>query len=435
MPLFGRSKDDHAAAPTPAPGPERLPSPPLVAESGIRTVEDHRDYLLSHISSLKPFGIGLLDAWGLTLCETIVADLDLPTFTSATVAGWAVRGSNLVGASDSAPVSLPVVDTIERNGFRGAPLTPGTAVRVEAGAPIPDGADAVVPFDDGTELSDDVVEFRTEVGFRQNLLTAGSRVSDGETLLDAGTVLDVRSIGLLAEVGLDKVLARPRPRVALVTIGSDLVPAGAPLTRLTQTYDAVTPLIAAATRSDGAQVFPAGIIADDATAIRRTLTDQLLRADLVLVLAEPTQTLSDVLGHLGPTDVGEVAMTPGSTQIFGLIGEDRTPAIVLPAEPGLAYLTYQAFGRPLVRKLAGVDPLYRPEAARPTTVELQQDPQRMRFLLATDGSRGVTPLPAAEGRGAVELARANVIVVVPVGTETIPAHADVTCWILDQQPR
>ena len=107
MALFGRSKDDQAPGAPAGPGPERLPAPPATDGWGYRSVADHRDYLLSFVPSLPPFGIGLLDAWGLTLCESIVSDIDLPTFTGARVEGWAVRGSNLVGADPAHPVTLP----------------------------------------------------------------------------------------------------------------------------------------------------------------------------------------------------------------------------------------------------------------------------------------------------------------------------------------
>ena len=434
MALFGRSKDDPSQAASAETEPERLPNPPETEDTVARSVQEHRDLLLSRVPSLKPFGMGLLDAHGLTLCETIVADLDLPTFTSATVDGWAVRGSNLVGASSLRPVVLPVVDTIEPGGFRGAPLTPGTVVRVAAGAPVPEGADAVVPLEEGVDLGEERVEFQTEAVFKQNLVLAGSRVADGDTLARSGATLDARMIGLLAEVGLDKVLTRPRPRVVVLSLGTDLVAPGLPLTRLTQTYDAGTALIAAAVRAEGAQVFPAGIVADDAKSVRRALEDQLLRADLLIMLAEPSDALVSVLGAMGSTDVGEVAMNPGGRQVFALVGEDKTPVLVLPSKVVPAYISYQAFGRPLIRRLAGLDPLVRRTVPRPTTRALDADPDRTEFRLAELSHRGVTPLPVADDLGAAELARAKAIVVIPAGAGGIPAHADVICWLLDEQP-
>lgn len=426
MPLFGRSKDDQATSATNT----RAQRPDPVA----RTVAEERDFLLSQVTGLRPFGIGLLDASGLALCESLDSDIDLPTFTGATVDGWAVRGSNLVGASAMHPITLPVVDRIEAGGFRGAPLTPGTAVRVDGGAPLPDGADAVVALSDGIEL-DDQVTFVAEAAFHQNLRIAGSRIADGDPLLATGTVLDARSIGLLAEVGLDKVLARPRPRVVVMSVGDDLVAPGLPLTRLAHSYDATTSLIAAATRTDGAQVFAVGIVAPEAKALRRALTDQLLRADLLIVLGDVDDTVAGVLADLGTLDVGDVAMAPAATVAFSTVGEEKVPVMVLPRGAVAAYVAYQALGRQVLRTLAGLDPDQRRSELRPATVDIPGAEDRTQFLLASIGDRGVTPLSLPADAGAIELARANALVVIPAGAGDTPAHADVTCWLLDEQPR
>ncbi|MCC6496198.1 MAG: hypothetical protein IT193_08055, partial [Propionibacteriaceae bacterium] len=238
------------AVPLEPPDPVDVPAP--------RSLPAHRSFLLDRVSTLRPFGIGLLDAAGLTLCETIVADLDLPTFTAATTAGWAVRASNLVGASRQRPVILPVVDQIEAGDYHGAPLTKGTAVLVAAGAPLPEGADAVMPLAEGLAVADEV-QFTSEARFQQNLRLAGSRIADGDTLVAKGSVLTPRTLAVIAEVGHDKVLARPRPRVVVLTADEFLTAPGLPLTRLSETYDATTTLLAATLRDEGAQVFTASL--------------------------------------------------------------------------------------------------------------------------------------------------------------------------------
>lgn len=428
MPLFARAKED-AQPPTPAsPQPTYLPDRPRPQESGLRSPRVHRDYLISQVESLRPFGVLLLDAAGLILCEEIIADLDLPTFTAATSAGWAVRASNLVGASEQHPVILPVVDHVDSTARRGAPLTGGTAVRVEPGAPVPEGADAVVPEQDGLAIGDDV-RFVREARFQQNLVPAGSRIADGDRLLDRGVRLTPRALGLIAEIGHDKVLARPRPRVVVLAADDFLVEPGLPLTRLSQVYDACTTLLAATARDDGAQVFPAGIAPVDSKALARTLSEQLIRADLVLLVAELTDDLIDVLGDIGAIDVAEIEGLPGR-HAFALLGVDRTPVLVLPPGPVPAYLTYLQFGRPLLRRLEGEEPVGPIESSAPITEELTADPDQARLLLAQRTDRGVTPL-AGNDPGVVELAAADTVIVVPPGAEPVPAHADVACWHLD----
>ena len=429
MPLFARAKEElQPEMPAPEPEPTLLPNPPALEASGLRRPSIHRDYLLSLVESLRPFGIGLQDAAGLTLCEAIVADLDLPTFTAATADGWAVRASNLVGASEQRPVILPVVDEIAAGGYRGAPLSPGTTVRVEQGAPIPEGADAVVPLASGMGVGEDV-RFTREARFQQHLRPAGARIADGDLLLPKGERLTPRALGLIAEVGHDKVLARPRPRVVVLTADSALVEPGLPLTRLAEVYDACTTLLAATARDDGGQVFPAGIAPAEPDALATVLSEQLIRADLVLVVTEVTDGLTAMLGRIGAVDAAEVDGL-AERQVFALVGEERTPVLVLPPAPMSAYLAYLQFGRPLLRKLAGEDPGAPDETNAPVTAEVAVDAVRTRLLLGHHTVRGVSPVPGDEP-GAAELAAANAVIVVPPGGEPIPAHGDVTCWLLD----
>lgn len=431
MALFGRSKSQPAdsAPASPAAVEPAVPPPAETVAPQRREVDEHRENLLSSVSSLRPFGVGLLDAAGLTLCESIESDIDLPVYTSASVAGWAVRGSNLVGASPRHPVRLPVVGEVDAGGYRGAPLMPGTAIKVAAGAPVPEGADAVVPLDDAQQFGDEV-EFTAEASFQQQLVLAGSRISDGDLLLGNGSVLDPRAIGLLAEVGIDKVLARPKPRVVVASLGAELVDPGAPLERLYQVYDAGTPLVASLARADGAQVFPIGILPSTPSQLRRTITDQLPRADLLLLCAEPDADLTGVLADLGMVDTVEVAMEPAGPVLYALVGDDRTPVLVLPTDTASCYISYQVFGRPLVRRLAGVAPSDRQVTTAPVIKPLVTDPELTSFVLARTTDRGVEPLTAADGPSSLDLVAADVLIVVPAGIGEVGAHADVSCWPL-----
>ncbi len=394
----------------------------------MRSLTAHREFLLSQVETLRPFGIGLLDAAGLTLCESIVADLDLPTFTAATTPGWAVRASNLVGAGPHRPVILPVVDHIEAGGYRGAPLTRGTAVQVAAGAPLPEGADAVVPLSAGLAIDDDV-QFTTEARFQQHLRLAGSRIADGDTLVAKGSVLTPRMLALIAEVGHDKVLARPRPRVVVLTADEFLTPPGLPLTRLSETYDAGTTLLAATLRDQGVQVFTASASGVEPKVLGNALSEQLVRADLVFLITRVTDDLLAMLAGLGQIDVAEVDALPGR-QVFALVGDEKAPVLVLPPEVVPAYLTYLVIGRPLVQKLSGLEPSGPVVSAAPVTQEVAADPARTRLLLGHHTSRGVSP-QRSDQPGAAELADANAVIVLPPSATPIPAHGDVNCWLLD----
>ena len=427
MPLLNRPKDDILPAPF-APELSYLEDSPAFAGTGLRSLDDHRQYLLGHVETLRPFGINLLDAAGLTLCESIVSDIDLPTFTAATLDGYAVRTSNLVGASRQRPIILPVVDQVEAGGYRHAPLAPRTAVLVAAGAPLPEGADAVMPLGAGLAV-DDEVQFTTEASVNLNVRLAGSRVADGDQLVPRGSLLTPRTLAVIAEVGHDKVLAMPRPRVVVLVAEPTLKAPGLPLSRLSETYDATSTLLAATLRADGVQVFVGHVTSSDPRVIGIALGEQLVRADLVLLVTRVTEGLEAMLAGQGSVDTGEVDALPGR-QLFAIVGDERAPVLVLPPEAVPAYLAYLLVGRPLVQKLAGKEPTLPPETTAPVTHDVAADPVRTRLLLARSSSRGVTPLPG-EAPGAAELADANAVIVVPPASVPIPAHGDATCWLLD----
>ncbi len=436
MPLFSRAKvapkpavGSTAPQPTAAPSLDYLPGAPGTDPNGLRGIDEHRDYLLSMIGEMRPFGIGLMEASGLTLCESLTSDLDLPIYTAATLEGWAIRASNLAGASELRPVILPIVGEVGAGDPRGAPLTPGTAVKVSAGAPVPEGADAVVPFGYGLVVGNEV-EFRVEARFQQNLWLAGSRVADGDRLLGHGAMLTPRALGLIAEVGHDKVLARPRPRVAVVTAATGLIEPGMPLTRLTERYDSTTTLLAASLRDDGAQVFASGIVSPDPRVVANAVSEQLVRADLVVLVADFTADLLVGMAGAGAFDVAQVDgfIAP---LVFGLLGPDQIPLLVLPLSPVPAYLAYELFGQPLVERLGGQ------EIGEPDLVDghltspVESHEVRTQLVLAHSTSAGVRPLPFIGDQGAAELSDANTVIFVPAGEGTLAVGSGVVCWVLD----
>ena len=432
MALFGRKKrtrtEPEEVAPeaaTPEPEPVRP-----------RTIAEHREFLLGQVRPLRPFGVGVLEAYGHTLCETIDADLELPTYTSATVAGYGVRLADVTGASASSPVVLPVVDTLDSPLYRGAPLTPRTAVRVSAGAPLPDGVDVVVGLAD-TDRGADEVAILVEPTLLANLRLAGSDIADGTRLLRSGEVLSVGAIGMLAEAGLDKVLVRPRPRIVVATVGRDLVAPGNPLTSRAQRYDATTLLLAAAARADGAQVYPVGALGEERAPLARVLSDQLIRADLIVLAAELSEdgAVPAVLGELGRFEGVEIAMHPGGRQGFAQIGDDATPVLVVPQGTVAAFVSYHAFVRPLIRRLAGKEQSDSRMVALPARTRLGSDLGVTELIPITLSERGAEVCGDPERELAFDLARADGLAVIDAHVDAIAANQDVECWVFDPSRR
>ncbi len=438
MALFGRKKRDD-----PAPV-ERLrptlPPPPDPGSGGLRSMAEHRDYLLSCVEELPPFGQQLLDAVGLSLCEDVTASLDLPRFDNSAMDGYAVRADDVAGASQNAPVGLPVLGEVPAGQPAPHQLSPGTAMKIMTGAQVPSGADTIVPYESTDRGVGDVLVYKpSEPG--QHIRRVGEDVVGGQQLFSAGHRIGPRDIGLLAAIGKDTVLVRPRPRVVVLSTGSELVDPGLELANDQQIFDSNSYLLAAAAKASGAQVFRIGRVRDDAEALKEAITDQLVRADLILTTGGVSQGDYDivkaVMPELGPCDFASVAMQPGKPQGFGLIGDDKIPMIMLPGNPVSAFVSFEAFVRPVIRKLMGVRPYTRPtvtcQAAHAIT-SIRGRQQLARGIVSTSDT-GHRRVELAGGHGSHllgDLARADALVLLPAETEYVAAGEDVGVWLLDE---
>ena len=364
--------------------PVTLPAGPSVDAHGRRTLIDHRDYLLSLVEPLTPFGVNLVDAWGLTLCEDIKADGDLPAQPVAETDGYALcfddiatvpPGTRPVLTLAEPPVPARAVE--EQSWFRRrrtsvpadeqAPVTPqpvlgiGETLPVRTGQALPPGADTVVAAwqtTAGMSGSRMTVTLHTKVAEGDWVRPVGAEARDGEMLAPLGTLITDRMSALLAAAGFDRVMVRPRTRVAVVNvIDSSTDPVG---------DDGRAPgagmlMIIGAAKTDGATAWRVEIDLADPMRARERLSDELIRADLMLTVgglgddAADTR-LVDLLADMGVVDVAEVAMRPGRLHGYGLIGDDRTPVIMLPTEPAALLAAYHAFARSMLRKLMGVEP-------------------------------------------------------------------------------
>lgn len=437
MPLFGRKKSEDAPA---RPAWEPLPPPPPARENGMRSLEDHRDYLLSCVTELPAFGQQLLDAVDLAICEEVISPISLPGFDNSAMDGYAVRAQDVASASGENPVRLPVVGEVPAG--RPAPhrLSPGTAMKIMTGAPIPPGADAIVAYEATDRGATDVEIYEpSEVG--RHIRRTGEDVAAGHRVFRPGDQLGPRAIGLLAAIGKDKVLVRPRPRVVVVATGSELVQPGVPLPSEFQIFDSNSYLLAAAARNAGAQVFRVGMVSDDPQQVRELILDQLVRADLVVTTGGVSQGDYDVvkaaMPALGATEFVQVAMQPGKPQGFGLIGDDRIPMIMLPGNPVSSFVSFEAFVRPVIRKLMGITPYARPVAKARATHAMSSTTSRRRLARGIvthdeDGSRLVS-LAGGHGSHLIgDLARANALVVLPEDTDLVATGDQVEVWLLDE---
>jgi molybdopterin molybdotransferase len=319
------------------------------------SVDDHLARILDGIEPLPDFPQPLMDALGAAVAEDVVAPIDLPSFDNSAMDGYAVSYDDVATATEETPVYLPVVGEIGAGQAQLLAMSPGTAVKIMTGAPVPAGADSVVPYE-WTDRGVAQVRIDQAPTIGQHIRPAGEDVSVGDVLVSQGTVLGPRRLGLLAAVGRAAVRSRPRPRVVVISTGSELREPGTELGH-DSIYDGNSFLLAAAARQAGAIAYRVGIVPDEPRAFLDALNDQLVRADVVVTRGGVSQgdydVVKEALAPLGTVWFGGVAMQPGKPQGFGHVGEDRTPIFTLPGNPVSSYISFEQFVLPALRKLMG----------------------------------------------------------------------------------
>jgi molybdopterin molybdotransferase len=429
------------------------------------SVDDHLADVLRGIRPLEPIELKLLDAQGCVLLDDVVVPASLPPFDNSSMDGYAVRPVDVEGSTTQYPAVLTVLGDIAAGSGASLTVGPGQAARIMTGAALPPGAEAVVPVewtDGGTgggpadsmaahsadpSAASGEVRVHRPVTPGQYVRPRGSDVQAGTTALKAGTVLGPAQLGLLAAIGRATVTVRPRPRVVVLSTGSELVPPGEEL-RAGEIHDSNSYLLAAAARAAGAEAYRVGAVTDDADVLRATIEDQLIRADVLVTSGGVSvgaydvvkEALGGIEGPDGSVSFRRLAMQPGKPQGFGLIGPDRTPLLALPGNPVSSYVSFELFVRPVVRTLMGLEPAARPPVPASLGGEetLRSLHGKRQFL------RGVYEQPVpGERRGTVRavggagshliaaLAQANALIVVPEEKEEVGPGEAVDVLLLD----
>jgi molybdopterin molybdotransferase len=403
------------------------------------SVEDHRDRVLSAIDPLPAFDQPLMEAFGLSAAEDVHAAVALPGFDNSAMDGYAVAYADVLSATEEFPVHLPVVGEIGAGQATLLAVSPGTTVKIMTGAPVPAGADSVVPYEwTDRGVANVVISRSPEKG--QHVRPKGQDISVGDLVVEAGRVLGARQIGLLAAIGRASVRSRPRPRVVVMSTGSELREPGSALGH-DSVYDGNSFLLAAAARQAGAIAYRVGIVPDEPRAFLNALHDQLVRADLVVtsggVSMGDYDVVKEALAPLGTVWFGGVAMQPGKPQGFGTVGEDAVPIVTLPGNPVSSYISFEQFVLPAIRRLMGRTPYIRPAADATITDPLRSPEGRRQFARGTlsvvDGRLAVTPVGSQGSHMIGDLAESDCLIVVPESVTSVEAGETVTVLPLDEE--
>jgi len=346
-------------------------------------LELYRRQVLERIKPLDRIPLGLLEAHGCVLAEDVVAPEDVPAFVNSAMDGYAVRASGITEGDE-----LAVIGEIAAGTGDVVEPEPGEAVRIMTGAPIPPGADAVVPF----ELTEEVngrVRLRSAPRPGDNIRDAGEDVRAGETVLKAGRRLAAADIGMCAAVGLSSVLVHPRPRVVVISTGNELAEPDAPLAR-GQIRDSNSYTLTTMAREAGATSYRLPIVRDDRDALLAAFERAVAHADLVVtsggVSAGRYDYVKEVLAQLGDVRFRKVGMQPGMPQAFGFVVRDvdhEVPCFGLPGNPVSAYVSFEIFVRPAIRRLQGRTDLTRPRVTAVLDEPVRSPAHKVSFLRVT----------------------------------------------------
>ncbi len=386
------------------------------------SVDDYREGILAGLEPLDPITLPLADSHGCVLAEDVVAQWPLPSFDNSSMDGYAVIASDVSSAAEASPVTLTVIDDVPAGSRADVALRPGCAVRIMTGAPIPSGTDCIVPVE-MTDAGTDSVEIRERVDPGSYIRRAGEDVIIGDVVVRAGTLLSSRQLAVIAAVGKGHVVVYPRPRVAVLSTGSELVEPGTPLSK-GMISDSNSFLLVSAANEAGAQAYRVPPVPDDAEAFSAAISDQLHRADLILtsggVSMGAYDTVKEVFSSYGTVEFTKVAMHPGMPQGHGVVGEsddERIPVITLPGNPVSSYISFQNFVRPAINKLRGLGSTDRPRLAAEVTKPLDSPQSKRQFARGRflDDGR-VEPVGGGQGSHVIGgLAQADCLIVIPEG--------------------
>ena len=410
-------------------------------------LDEARRRVLDGIEALPAIAVDLADAAGLALAEPVRALVTLPPWANSAMDGFAVRAGDVAGAAPDRPVVLRVLGEVPAGRAPDAEVEAGTALRITTGAMVPPGADTVVPVED-TDAAAGVSELPRAVAILAptsaggNVRLPGSDVAAGTPLLDRGRTLDPAAIALLAATGHATVPVHRRPRVAVISTGDELVPAGQPLGPA-RIHDSNSLALAAQAAESGAEVRRMGIAADTLPDLLARLREAVAWADVVVLSGGVSVGAHDhvkaAFASVGTLDVWRVAIKPGRPFAFGRAVADGRPVCLfgLPGNPVSVFVTFELFVRPVLHRLAGhAGPEVRPgrtvrvaerirgAAGRQTIarVVLEPDPGRPGGLLAR-------PSGGQESHMLFSLATANGLLFVPPDTDLAPGD-EAVAWEL-----
>lgn len=373
------------------------------------------------LAVLTPADVAVGESLGMVLAETVAADEAIPPFANTAMDGFAVRAADTVGASKDNPKSLPVVATIAAGSVAPRPMEAGEAMRIMTGAPVPEGADAIIMVELTKPAGFDV-DLLAEVPEGNHIRPAGDDISRGAEILHPGTVLGPGHLGVLASLGRQTVRVYRRPRVGVMSTGDELVEGPEPL-QPGQIRDSNRLTLLSMAKEAGFEPVDLGLIRDDEKAIEEALRTGVATCDAVITSGGVSMGDFDfvkaVLTRVGDFSWMQVAIKPAKPLVFGLL--DEVPVFGLPGNPVSSMVSFELFARPGLRRMMGRLDAERPRIQAIAEEDITRNPDGKthfsRVVLSQDDG-GQWRVRLSGGQGSHQLmamATANGLAVLPNG--------------------
>ena len=407
-------------------------------------VEQARERILSHFEPVTTESLPLAGCSQRVLAQDIVASNDLPPFDNSSMDGFAVRAADVIDAASDSPRSLRVIADIPAGSDPTISLAAGEAARIMTGAPVPAGADAVVPVEDtnfndrdaGTPAPDTVQIFKSAKP-GANVRPRGMDILAGHVVLKAGRILKPQDLGLLAMLGFSQLVVYRRPRVALFSSGDELLPVEAPL-EAGKIRDSNSYTLAALLEDAGAEVVRLGVAKDTHDAVKALLEEAVAQnVDLILSSAGVSVGAFDfvkqVIESNGTMDFWRVNMRPGKPVAFGEY--KNVPFLGLPGNPVSAFVGFEVFVEPIIFRLRGSFHSSKNRIRVQAEEQIDSDGREsyLRANVQFDGETGkwTARLTGHQGSGNLHsLVQANALLIIPAGVKCVPAGQEVEAWLI-----
>jgi molybdopterin molybdotransferase len=414
------------------------------------SVEEALEKILSAVHVLEPEEKPILDCLGQVLAVDVVSALDVPPHDNSAMDGYAVRSIDLTGAIESKPVILKVIGEVAAGYVAQEKVTKGTAIRIMTGAPLPEGANAVVQFENTDELERrskgkglDEIGIYSPAGEGLNVRRRGEDISEGQVVLKKGTVLRAAETGVLASLGLARVAVIRRPVISVLSTGDELCDINGPLEE-GKIYDSNTYSIAAGILSCGGIPSVIGIGRDTLQSLRLKITEGL-NADMLITSGGVSKgdydVVKDVLADMGEIGFWTVRMKPGKPLAFGTIRKGGVvdlrviPHMGLPGNPASSMITFEQFARPAILKMMGKRNFQRPVVQAVIDGRIKNSDGRRiyaRVIVSGTGSGYKASLTGPQGSGILtSMALANGLAVIPEDCPAVREGDKVAVQLLD----